>query len=162
MKKTIIYIASLLFIIALNACQEEYVVENTSTVEMSGEWWGVHLVEGEDIYGVGMVRLATYNTAADNAEYMWLTDNGNFWDYKVKVPINYDNLTFEGEGLTNAVDGYDISINVMNGKVMKDAAHSNSGVVVDSIYYEIEFEDDPGTIYQVKGIGHTGFPEDDY
>lgn len=161
MKKSISYILSIFFLISFAACQKDYVVENTSTVNMSGQWWAMHMVNGEDA-GAGMVEIQTYNTAKNDGKEMWITDDGNFWDYKVKCPIDYKNLTFGGENLQNAVAGYDITISIKNGKVMKNAAHSTSGTVVDSIYYEIEFSDDPGTTYQVSGIGYTGWEDDNY
>jgi len=163
MKRSISYILSIFFLIFLAACQKDYVVENTSTVNMSGQWWAQHLVNGEDIYGAGMVEIQTYNTAKNDGKEMWITDDGNFWNYKVKCPIDYKNLTFSGENLINAVAGYDITISIKNGKIMKNAAHSTSGTVVDSIYYEIEFsDDDPVRTYQVSGIGYTGWEDDNY
>ena len=162
MKKTFLYLICLTFLGSFTGCDDDYDVKNTSTVNMSGQWWAMHLVDGVDVYNSGMVQIETFNTAKDDGKEMWITDDGNFWDYKVKCPIDYDNLTFSGNSLINAVDGYAIEINISNGKIMKNAAHSTSGTVVDSIYYEIEFADDPGTIYQVEGIGHTGWEEDGY
>jgi hypothetical protein len=34
--------------------------------------------------------------------------------------------------------------------------------VTDSIYFEAEFSDDPGTTYQFTGYRRTGWPEDDH
>ena len=158
MRKLLIYTLGILLFTAVS-CTEEAEVWDSSTVDFAGEWWAEHSVDGN---GYGMAGLQTYNTAADDGTEMWITDNSHFWDYKVKCPVNTADLTFGGTDLINAVAGYDIKITIKDGKILKDAAHSNSGVVVDSIYFQIEFEDDPGVFYQVSGLRKTGFAEDNY
>ena len=44
----------------------------------------------------------------------------------------------------------------------RNAAHSKSGNVVDSIHTQLEFSDDPGTIYEMNDAARTRFAEDDY
>ena len=51
---------------------------------------------------------------------------------------------------------------VTDGKILLNAGHSKSGNVVDSIHMQIEFSDDPGTIYEMNGGARTRFAEDDY
>jgi len=74
--------------------------------------------------------------------------------------------TFSGDSLVSTADGggvpYNIKINVKNGKVIEDGGHSTSGVVSGSIYFEIEYQDDPGTIYYCAGVRRTGFLEDEH
>jgi len=57
---------------------------------------------------------------------------------------------------------YPITVNVTDGKILLNAGHSKSGNVVDSIHMQIEFSDDPGTIYEMNGGARTRFAEDDY
>ncbi len=158
MKKIVLYTLGLLLITAVS-CTEEAEVWDSSAVDFAGEWWAEH---SDDGHGYGMGEIMTFNTAADNGKEIWLTDDATFWDYKVKCPIDQKNLTFSGKDLINAVDGYDIKITITDGKILKKAARSKSGVVVDSIYYKIEFEDEPGTVFEVKGLRKTGFSEDAY
>ncbi|MBW8334916.1 MAG: hypothetical protein K0M40_23060 [Prolixibacteraceae bacterium] len=158
MRKLALYTIGLL-LFSVMSCTEEAEVWDSSTLDFAGEWWAEGSLDGN---GYGMTEHQTFNTAADDGSEMWITDGGHFWDYKVKCPINKTDLTFGGTDLINAVEGYDIKISITDGKILKNAAHSTSGVVVDSIYYKIEFEDDLGTIYEVKGLRKTGFAEDNY
>ena len=63
-------------------------------------------------------------------------------------------------GLQNLA--YDITVNIANGKILPGAATSSGGNVTDSIYFQIEFSDDPGTLYDVAGYRRTGFLEDEH
>lgn len=147
------------------SCEKEYEVVNTETVDLAGQWWlTFETSAGTYSYYSGL----TYNTAADDGSAIWVSDQGGFWDFKVKVPVqSLDDMTFGGDNLENQVDGYPIAINIRNGKVLKDAGTTISGRVVDSIYYEIWFEDagDYGfgadEYFTVGGVAHTGFEEDD-
>ena len=158
MKKIIVYTLGLLLFAAVS-CTEDAELWDSSAVDFAGEYWADHTHDGES---TGMVGIQLYNTAADNGTEIWLTDNKTFWNYKVKCPINKESLTFGGTDLVNAVKDYNIKISITDGKILKKAAHSKSGVPVDSIFYKIEFEDDPGVIYEVKGLRKTGFAEDSY
>lgn len=158
MKKIVLYTLGLL-LFSVMSCTEEAEVWDSSTLDFAGEWWAEHSIDGE---GYGMAGLLTFNTAANDGTEMWITDDGHFWDYKVKCPINKENLTFGGVDLQN--EAYDSKVTITDGKIMKNAARSTSGVVVDSIYYKISFDDDeaPGIFWEVKGIMKTGFAEDNY
>lgn len=62
----------------------------------------------------------------------------------------------------SAVPGYGIKVDVTNGKIFAKGGRSKSGVSVDSIYFKIEFEDDPGNVYELSGHEWTRFIEDEY
>lgn len=159
MRKYLFYITLLALIISSCDLKDEYVVEKSKVVQAAGEWW----VNYTDASGAssGYIALKTFNTAADDGKEFWITDEGGFWDYKVKCPINKDALTFSAEGLTNMA--YDSHVDVLNGKVILNGGKSTSGVVVDSIYFELKFDDDDsGTIYKVGGHRRTGFIEDEH
>lgn len=139
---------------------DDPVVGGTATQAVAGEWWTTFTVNGEDIYGLGYTMVTTSNTAANVPTEFLIGDDGNTWNYKVKCPLNLDAKTFGGTGLANIA--YDITVNISNGKILPGAAMSTGGNVTDSIYFEAEFSDDPGTIYQVSGYRRTGFLEDEH
>ncbi len=170
--KRIIYslfgISLLLFL--FSSCKEEVDIWESSTGALDGNWYVTydHSVYGKDAFGVGVTPVYTYNTAADNGQEIWITDEDNFWSYKVRVPANPGNLTFGSpDAVTSVVEDYNIQVRVTNGKVIKDAVKMPSGVMSDSIYFEIWFEDledatgiANDTLY-VSGFRKTGFEEDE-
>lgn len=171
MKKIIYSIFSIsLLLFLFTACDEELEIWESSTGELDGNWYVSydHSQYGVDPFGVGLTLVHTYNTAADNGQEIWLTDEDHFWSYKVRIPANPEELTFgSSETVTNTVAGYDIGVRVTNGKVIKDAVTLPSGVTSDSIYFEIWFEDlvdatgiENDTLY-VSGFRQTGFQEDE-
>lgn len=162
-----------LFAMVVSSCdlKEDYEIEKSKVVEAAGQWFVLynHETFGEDPFGAGFTSLKTFNTSADDGTEIWLTDEGNFWDYKVKIPIDINNLTFGGEDtLTNAVTDYDIKVIVRNGKIIKNASVQPSGATTDSIYFEIWFEDlqdateIPNDKLLVSGFRRTGFLEDEH
>ncbi len=157
MKKNIFYLIMAILIFASCDEKEDYTQINSSVVEVAGEWW-VNYVDGE--YESGYTKLITFNTAADNGQEFWISDEHNFWAYKVKCPVNTANLTFSGTDLPN--NEYDVDIQILDGKIIEDGALSTSGVVTDSIYFQVEFGDEPGVIYTASGWRKTGFLEDEH
>ena len=128
----------------------------TSTVQMAGDWFVQWDGQG------GYYLITTYNTAADNGTEMWIDDNHNFWDFKAKCPVSLSNLSFSGDNLESSVDGYDITVSIANGSIVKGGAETSGGNTSDLISFDIEFSDDPGTIYSLVGYKRTGFAEDDH
>ncbi|NQU53070.1 MAG: hypothetical protein HQ522_11085 [Bacteroidetes bacterium] len=172
MKKNIFYLIMAILIFASCDEKEDYEQINSSVVEASGEYWVQynHEVYGADPFGYGYTKLLISNTAADNGIEIWLSDEGNFWDYKVKIPVNIDALSFGSDQVvTSIVDGYEIEVKVTNGKIIYDAVDNlDSGVTADSIYFEIWFEDleesteIPNDKMIVSGFRKTGFLEDEH
>lgn len=157
-------ILSLFLAVSLTACDEGGDPDpgQTSTVDMAGDWFVEFLVDGEDIYGIGHARITTYNTAADDGTEMWIDDNQNTWWFKVKTPIDVNSLTFAGAGLASNVDGYEVTVDILNGVIVKGGATTSGGNISDSIYFEAVFSDDPTTTYQLVGYKRTGFLEDEH
>lgn len=156
-------------IFSVFSCTEDPEVWDSKVLELSGDWFVRydHESYGEDPFGSGFTPLMTFNTAKDDGTEIWITDDGNFWDYKVKVNVNASNLTFgSDQALVNSVDGYEIGVKIMNGKIIKNAVTQPSGYVSDSIYFEIWFEDleDQTGIANDKllvgGFKRSGFLED--
>jgi hypothetical protein len=160
MKKIIVYIFSLVFILSACDTLPDPEVKTAPTYPVSGEWWVTYKFDDgsgvlDDYYGVGYTHLQTMNTAANTKDTIWITDNGNFWDFKVKAALNLPAKTFEITSGNDIQFGDDTSIR--NGLVV-------SRVDGDSIYMEIEWASDPGTIYQCSGRRFRGGAsyEEDY
>jgi hypothetical protein len=175
MKNKIFIALIAVLLIGTTGCRKLYELDQPKDAEtvyspiwpLAGEWWVTYKFDDgsgvvDDWYGVGHTLLYTYNTSANDADKFWISDQGNFWSYMVKSGCTPSSATFAGTDLVSAVPDYDIKVQVTNGKVLEDLGKSFTGVTTDSIYFELEFEDDPGTIYQCSGIRRTGFPDDDY
>jgi hypothetical protein len=147
----------------LSACEKDNLPDPGATVavKVANEWWCTFTLNGEDVYGDGYHgKIATYNTSA-NDDSIWVDDFGtNIWAFKCKAKIDYSNLTFSAANSPN--EYYGITVNINNGKILPGMGVSKTGNITDSITMDIEFEDDPGTIYTLSGHARTRFAEDDY
>jgi len=173
--------------VSFQSCEKKYEPGGTAVQDMAGDWWVTnqqsvdeyyYIFQGEGqmpdeanienwewdyIYDDSHTNIYTYNTAANLPTEMFVEDGGSFWDYKVKVKVDYNAKTFEVPTTANlAYDGCDVTI--IKGKVLKGAATSPSGTPVDSIVFYVKFSDDNyGFTYtKVSGFRRTGFPEDDF
>ena len=149
-------LALLMSAFILNACTKDPEVENTSTVNMSGEWWVKYYTGGVEIPNLGYLKLSSYNTSDPNSGQIWVDDDGT-WPFKAKFDVDYGNLAFKGMASTPNTALAGKTIKVIEGKILKGVGHSLSGNVVDSIYMKLEFSDHAGTEYEVKGHFDTGF-----
>ncbi len=170
MKNSILFLLIAVFLFSSCDVKDDFENEESPLVEMAGEWYVHydHNVYGPDPFGVGYTSLVTYNTSADDGNEMWINDEGNFWTYQVKIPVNLTALTFGSQDtVINHIDGYDIKVLVRNGKIIKDASTRESGAIADSIYFEMWFEDLEGSTgiagdtLIVSGYRRTGFLEDE-
>lgn len=100
MKKYLLYITFLA--LAISACdlKDDYIVEKSATYEINGEYY-VNLdmkddagAWEEDPYGIGFVKIVFTNTSANDADYVWMDDLGN-WPAKAKIKCNPATGTFE-------------------------------------------------------------------
>ncbi|GAF05068.1 lipid-binding protein [Saccharicrinis fermentans] len=173
MKNIYIYILFLVSSFLVVSCDKED-IGGTATESMAGEWYvtavaidadGEVVYEDEDLYNLGSFHLDTYNTADNVSNEMWISDNGNFWDFKVKVDILDDE-----EMLFTVVDGqnvaYDSKVSIL-GVILPNQATTPSGMPADSISFFVEFDDDtnPATYgfdsYRVAGYRYTGLAGDE-
>lgn len=170
MKKNIVPVVFLM--LAIMGCdkKDDFVNEQSGVVELAGEWYVHydHPVYGADPFGYGYTSIITYNTSADDGKEIWISDQGNFWTYQVKIPANVTSLSFGSQDtVINHIDGYDIKVLVRNGKIIKNASKRQSGAIADSIYFELWFEDLEGSTeiandtLLVSGFRRTGFLEDE-
>lgn len=144
MKKAFIYLFAIGLLTILGSCKEDLEIWNSSTTELDGDWYVRydHASYGEDPFGAGYTPLFTYNTAANDGKEIWMSDEANFWDYKVRIKANPAAGTFgSAEQVTSIADGYNIKVIIENGKIIKNAVKLPSGVMADSIYFEVWFED---------------------
>ncbi len=165
MKKiNILYaITGFCMMVSLGSCKKnDYNAGGTAVQPLANEWW-VHFAAGDADYPASQYfNLATYNTAANLPTEMWFDDMNNgksFWDVKGKVAVN--GLNFSGANVAN--QDYTSTFTVTNGKVITNGAHApGSKDVTDSIYFQIQFSDEPGVTHTVAGYARTRFPEDDH
>ncbi|HEV8506091.1 MAG TPA: lipid-binding protein [Chitinophagaceae bacterium] len=159
MKKIFLLPGAIMFLLC--SCKKDLPeVGKTAAEKMANEWW-VTLDQGgtQDVFGIGHFKIATYNSSA-NDDSIWIDDFQNGWQVKFKAKADYSNLTFAATNAANQY--YPITVTLTDGKVLLNTAHSKSGNVVDSIHMQLEFSDDPGTIYEMNGGARTRFAEDDY
>lgn len=169
MKKTIknISILSLLFL-SFASCEDngygDYSAGATKTEAAHGQWYIIALEpDGETpAYGGDYEMFYTYSTN-ENDENFWIDDHESWMEIKTKAKIltnKNGTVTFAGD--EDAPELYsDGTVTVTKGQILKKAAKSFSGAVTDSIYFEAEFDWDPGTVYKFAGHRRTGFVEDD-
>jgi hypothetical protein len=107
--------------------------------DVAGEYWVQYWVNGTPQADPSVLLI--YNTASD-ASKIWVDDQGNFWDYKVKTNVGGTNFS-----VNKGIDiQHDDTTTITNGRVFGD-----------SISLELEWVSDPGTIYVCKGKRRTGF-----
>ena len=141
----------------------------TAVEKMAGHW--VVTVDAVDEDGnvidenlLGKkIDLNTYNTAANEADKMWLDDGGKFYNVKMKVNVtDYKNGKFEAIPNTSYNPSDDSAGNVefLKGQVLYGQGKNIHGAPVDSICYTVKFSDDDNAlIYRISGKRYSGFTE---
>ena len=173
MKKLFLYAALLVSgLFFITSCEKDK-IGNTATEKMAGEWYvtgvgvdaaGKVVYEDADLYGVGKFHLDTYNTSTDNTTEMWINDNGNFWNFRTKINIDLNAMTFQATDAQN--ESYDSKLTITNGKILYGVATTPSGTPADSIVFTVTFNDDTApvdygfTAYRISGFRYTGLTND--
>ncbi len=145
MKNKIIYLSLALGLLFTSCAKDD--IGMTATEPLAGQWQvtiDAVLLDGtveEDFYGVGTSYVWTYNTSANTADEMWVSDQGYFWSYSVKVPCSVSGLTFGSSDWLDNYD-YDSQVYINNGQIIYDGTTTPSGVAADYIYFELKFNDD--------------------
>ncbi|MNK01009.1 Lipid-binding putative hydrolase [compost metagenome] len=142
---------------------DDYEAGGTPTQALNGEWF----IDISDEDGNVYAEHTLHRTFDDNAGKMYISDrigpeDTDYSGWYLVSKVNYDltNLTFNASNAENDADGS--IVNITEGKILKNAAKSKDGNVVDSIYFKGEFDYDPGTIIIFAGHKRTGFLEDEY
>lgn len=171
MKKYIsMFLVALLGMFTFGSCDPETDEKagGTAVEKMAGRW--VVTVDAVDEDGnvidenlLGKkIDLNTYNTAANDADKMWL-DDAAFYGVKMKVNItDYKNGKFEATPNTcyNPSDDEAGNVEFLKGQVLYGQGKNIHGAPVDSICYTVKFDDDEdGLIYRVSGKRYSGFTE---
>jgi Lipid-binding putative hydrolase len=132
----------------------------TNTVGMSNEWWVTLTLNGEDLIG-DHVPFSTYNTTQNVSDSLWLDDLNKGYQFKVKVLADPKNETFSVDSAQN--ESYNIRVHIANGKIIPNGGKGKTtGSIVDSIYMEASFGDDPGDTYIISGVARSRWAQDDY
>jgi hypothetical protein len=147
-----------LFIVVLSSCQKEFEPGATSTVKISNDYWANLYLDGEPLYST-FKAFHIYNSSL-SSDSIWVDDDSNLWEFKVKCKADLKNLTFATTNAPN--EYYSITATITDGKVLPLAGHSKSGKATDSLYMKVVFSDDPETTYEIKGTARTKFKEDEY
>ena len=168
--------------VAFASCEKDE-VGGTATEALAGEWYvtvsavddnGATVLEDDDLFELGNIFVLTYNTAANVATEMYVSDLGYLEDFPftVRTSCDVNSLTFSTNGsvaneatVKNVLIGN--SVTIEDGKILSGAATTPSGMPADSIVFYVSFSDDPYPAaygyakYKVSGYRYTGFTADD-
>lgn len=172
MKKYIsMFLVALLGMFTFGSCDPETDEKagGTAVEKMAGLWVvTVDAVDENgnvvytDPYNKGEIEINTYNTAANDADKMWL-DDAAFYGIKMKVNVtDYNAGKFEATPNTSYNPSYDEAGNVefLKGQVLYGQGKNIHGAPVDSICYTVKFSDDDNAlIYRISGKRYSGFTE---
>ena len=155
---------TLLLILAILsvACRKEKDTDagGTATQALAGEWWIQIKVNNTPVVA-DYFKVLTYNTTENVATKMWIDDQEHLWPFKFKIDVDPAAKTFTASAAPSSYSN--ITVKLANGKILDKVTKGPvSQVVTDSIYFEAEFSDDPGTTYQLAGYRRTRWPEDDH
>ena len=171
MKKYILmFLVALLGMFTFVSCDPETDEKagGTAVEKMAGHW--VVTVDAVDEDGnvidenlLGKkIDLNTYNTAANDADKMWL-DDAAFYGVKMKVNVtDYNAGKFEATPNTsyNPSDDEAGNVEFLKGQVLYGQGKNIHGAPVDSICYTVKFSDDDNAlIYRISGKRYSGFTE---
>lgn len=174
--KKILYFATLLLAVVLAASCSKDDIEDTATVELAGDWYvtvdavdesGNLVFTDADLFGLGRIHILTYNTSDNVSDQLFVYDEGNFWNFKVKASSDVKALTFSTNGDASNLSGDDIKVNVSDGKVVKGGGVQKNGSKTDSISFYVTFSDDsyPAAYgyakYHVHGVRYSGLADND-
>ncbi|MFD0792125.1 lipid-binding protein [Mucilaginibacter litoreus] len=156
---------------SFSSCQKDEKIGGTAVQNLSGEYW-IKIDNGADPTGTfddSYYTISLYNTSSNRADSVWIDDGYEsatgvpFWQIKGKIAADANNRTFSGTDIAN--QEYDSKFTIKNGKILSKAATApGTKLKTDSIYFEIQFNDDPvpGTIHKVAGYARTRFDADDH
>lgn len=164
------FLVALLGMFTFGSCEPETDEKagGTAVEKMAGRW--VVTVDAVDEDGnvidenlLGKkIDLNTYNTAANDADKMWL-DDAAFYGVKMKVNVtDYNAGKFEATPNTsyNPSDDEAGNVEFLKGQVLYGQGKNIHGAPVDSICYTVKFSDDDNAlIYRISGKRYSGFTE---
>ena len=156
--KKVLYLATMLLCMAFTSCQKED-IGGTATESLAGDWYVEVSVEGEVI--TDRFHLLTYNTSANNPNEIFIDDQDNFWEFKIKATSDVNSLTFSANDALNLTYD-DCTVSVTNGKIVKNGGVQNNGSPADLITMDVTFsDDDDALVYHIEGVRYSGLEEND-
>ncbi|NLD24817.1 MAG: hypothetical protein GX670_11410 [Bacteroidales bacterium] len=147
--KKIIYFLAFVALAMFASCEQETNnsslpdFQNTTNVNITGKWEVTAHNESIPVFGP-FTLLTVTNPESENDSITILDSEVKFWKFQVKAAVNEIDGTFETNLSNCEVSEEGIGIKIANGKI----------VDTDSIYFEIQFEDDEtpyGNTYHLKG-----------
>lgn len=139
----------LLFLLSglILSCERETVDrslnEALQEVDMTGQWEVTAF--NDSIPLSESFSLITRMGSMSDSDSLIITDNGGeFWNFSTKAAVNIENATFNTDGSICEVSDEEIGVIITNGRFINS----------DSIYFEIQFEDDEtpfGNTYRIRG-----------
>ncbi len=149
----------LIAVVLFGCSKNDFEPGETYSVKMSNDWYVNLYDEGStDGYLAKPTAFHTYNTSYDQ-DSLWLDDDGNIWEFKIKARADFQGMTFSTTSSQN--EYYNITVKVTEGKIMSKATTTAAGNITDSIFMKVVFSDDPTSVYEIRGYGRTKFKEDE-
>ncbi len=140
--RKILYLFMLLFITV--SCEQTLENENETNnfpeTNMTGEWT-VNAYNDNDII-FGPFTISTQISPENKSVY--IKDNGGFWKFQTQAEVVNSEDAFETKSSLNEISSIEAKIKIIDGRVINN----------DSIYFDIQFEDDKtpyGVNYTIKG-----------
>ena len=140
---------------------DDYSAGGSPTQALNGEW----VIDISDEATGDVYVTHALHKMYDNNDSLYISDrvgsSESFtgWWLESRLDFDLETLTFSATDEMNYTDGSIVTIT--DGKILKGAAHSPSGVVTDSIYFKGTFDYDPETVLIFSGHRKTGFEEDE-
>ncbi|MEA4917137.1 lipid-binding protein [Proteiniphilum sp.] len=146
--KKIIYLLGLITIGIFASCEREVNTSisdstNSVNINLAGQWEVTAYNDTSTIFGPFKV-ITLQNPSAKNDSITIQDSEVKFWNFQIKASVNEKNGTFQTKLSTCEMSEDGIGVKISNGKIVN----------TDSIYFEIQFEDDEtpyGNTYQLKG-----------
>ena len=175
MKKIVYFIAAVCVSVLFASCDKEE-PGGTATENTAGDWYVTAdaIDDNGDVvipdFNHGRFHVLTYNTAANTPTEMIVEDQGNFWDFKVRVAVDQNARTFfttTTENNNMVADYEDINVTITDGKILPKAGKQNNGSPADSIVFYVTFSDDTDaatygyTKIKVSGVRYSGLVENE-
>lgn len=175
MKKIVYFIAAVCVSVLFASCDKEE-PGGTATENTAGDWYVTAdaIDDNGDVvipdFNDGRFHVLTYNTAANTPTEMIVEDQGNFWNFKVRVAVDQNARSFfttTTENNNMVADYEDINVTITDGKILPKAGKQNNGSPADSIVFYVTFSDDTYaatngyTKIKVSGVRYSGLVENE-
>ncbi len=145
--KKLIYLLGFVALGMIISCEKETenasLPEGANSINVTGQWEVTAHNDSVAIFGPFTV-LTVSDPATQNDSITIQDSEVKFWKFQVKAAVNEKDGTFETKLSTCELCEEGIGIKISNGKIVDS----------DSIYFEIQFEDDEtpyGNTYRLKG-----------